>query len=334
MQEFTLEEKIGQMFIVGFDGLTLPEELKTLIKEGKIGGVIYFKRNVKDHLQLLNLSNSIQNASKKVPLFIAIDQEGGRVSRLSEPFTQFPSAKVVGSYNCEEIAFNFGKNIAKELKSVGINLNFAPVMDIDSNPENPVIGDRAFGNTPQLVSKIGISVIKGFQSEGIMATAKHFPGHGDTFLDSHFALPIVEHDIKRLYEIEMQPFLNAVKAKVDLIMTAHVLYTKLDDKYPATLSKKIISKILREEFQYDGVVITDDLEMKAVYSQFGIEKSTLLAVKAGVDIILICGGNLDNYKIAYNTLKEAVYLGEILEERIEESFQRILKLKENYLKMV
>ena len=241
----TLEEKIGQLLVCGFDGLKPSDEIKGLIKDYNIGGVILFSRNIKDPAQTARLCNSLQEISK-TPLFICVDQEGGKVSRLPKPFTQFAGNAAIGKSNSVKLAYAFGEITAKELKAVGINANFAPVLDVNTNPDNPIINERAFSNNPNSVSRFGLAVIAGLQDNGVIACCKHFPGHGDTSLDSHYQMPVVEHSIERLNEIELLPFKHAAENDVAAIMTAHVLYKGLDEKYPATLSKKIIHDLLRK----------------------------------------------------------------------------------------
>jgi len=279
--------QIGQLFILGFDGPEPDDHLLGLIRDFGIGGVILFSRNIQTPLQTAKLVRNLQESSG-IPLLIGIDQEGGTVSRLPSPFTSFPGNHALGRSGSPDLAYAFGQATARELSAVGINLNFAPVLDVNTHPENPVIGSRAFGEEPELVAKLGCAVIQGLQEEGVIACGKHFPGHGDTSLDSHLALPCVTHGKERLWNTEMLPFQRAIKHDLESIMTAHVLYPELDPDLPVTLSPAIIQRILREKLGFNGVVFTDDLEMKAVEDGWGIEASCVLSLKAGADALLIC----------------------------------------------
>jgi len=321
-------QQIGQLFVCGFEGTRPDESILRLIREYGIGGVILFARNIKTPLQTAELVQELQ-AAAEIPLFVGIDQEGGRVARLPAPFTQFHGNDALGRAASRDLAYHFGRATGTELASVGINLDFAPVLDIDTHPDNPVIGTRAFGSDPALVGDLGCAVIKGLQ-EKVIACGKHFPGHGDTTLDSHLALPEVCHEVGFLRRRELLPFIQAIACGVETIMTAHVLYPHLDPKHPATLSLKIVQKILREELRFNGVVFTDDLEMKAVEDHFGIEASSILALQAGVDGLLICHAPEKQEK-AREAVIRAVEKGEIPLSRIEESVGRILDLKRRRL---
>jgi beta-N-acetylhexosaminidase len=323
-------DKIGQLFMIGFDGTTVTPELAAFIKEYKPGGVILFSRNLESAEQIIELTNKLQACSPHAPLLIAIDQEGGRVSRLPKEFTIFPPCEVLGRCNSSELAYAAAATIAKELKAVGINMNMAPVLDVNSNPANPVIGDRAFGTTPEPVCELGLATVGGLQDHRVVACGKHFPGHGDTNADSHKELPVVAAPRERLEQIELPPFRHAAAHGVATMMTAHVVYRALDDQRPATLSPAIIGKLLREELQYDGVVLTDDLEMHAIIDHFGIEEATVQSILAGCDMPLICKDR--NREVAAITaLDKAVADGSITVERLEQSLARIARLKERFL---
>ncbi len=330
-----LEQKIGQLLMVGFDGLTPSRKIKELITKYHIGGVILFERNIKSPLQIAKLCRELQSISPETPLFIAIDQEGGRgFSRLKEPFTRFPGNKALGHCFLKtksiKLAYKFGEITAKELSAVGINFNLAPVLDVNTNPKNPIIGKRAFGDDPHLVSELGLAVIAGLQDNKVIACGKHFPGHGDTTTNSHKELPIVDHSLERLRKIELRPFAHTIKNGLKAVMSAHVLYSQLDDKFPATLSGKIIDGLLREELGFKGLVITDDLEMGAIANSFEIEETAVKAVKAGIDILLI-SHHPDKQKRAIEAIATAVGKGEISEERIDLSWEWIIALKKDLL---
>ncbi|NOY53985.1 MAG: beta-N-acetylhexosaminidase [Deltaproteobacteria bacterium] len=321
-------QQIGQLFVCGFEGIRPNGTILRLIREYGIGGVILFSRNIETPRQTAELVQELQ-AAAKIPLFIGIDQEGGRVSRLPSPFTRFPGNDALGRTASGRLACRFGRAVGKELAVVGINLDFAPVLDINTRPDNPVIGTRAFGSDPTIVSDLGCAVIDGLQKE-IIACGKHFPGHGDTSLDSHLTLPEVPHGIDLLRRRELIPFIRAVACGVESIMTAHVLYRPIDPDYPATLSPKIVQGILRKELHFNGVVFSDDLEMKAVEDHFGIETSSILALQAGVDSLLICH-HPEKQEKAIEAVTRSVEEGAISLSRIEESAGRILDLKRRRL---
>jgi len=323
-------EKIGQLFMLGFDGTTVSPDLASFIKEYKPGGVILFSRNLESLEQIIELTNDLQACSPHSPLLIAIDQEGGRVSRLPKSFTIFPPCEVLGRCNSSELAYAAAATTAKELRAVGINMNMAPVLDVNSNPANPVIGDRAFGATPGPVCELGLATVGGLQDNRVVACGKHFPGHGDTNADSHKELPVVSASRERLDAVELPPFRHAATHGVATMMTAHVRYRALDDGVPATLSPIIVGKLLREEWRYDGVVLTDDLEMHAIIDHYGIEDATVRAVAAGCDMPLICKDR--NREVAAITaLDKAVADGTVTGDRLELSLARIARLKERFL---
>ncbi len=322
-----LSEKIGQLLMVGFDGSTPSKEVESLIKKNHVGGVILFSRNLKTPLQCAKLTQSLQALSKESPLLIGIDQEGGRVSRLPKPFIQFPSARTFGQANNIQRTYDAAEALAKELTAVGINLNFAPVLDIDTNPNNPIIGDRAFGASPLLVSEHALALMSGLQDNHIIACGKHFPGHGDTNLDSHKTLPSVAHPISRLNDIELKPFIHLAKNGLLAIMTAHVLYSKIDALRPASLSKKIVTEILREAIGFSGVIISDDLEMKGITEKMSVAEAAVAAIVAGSDLLLVCQ-SYDEQMAALESLVHAVEKGHISEDRVDQSVRRLLALKE------
>lgn len=328
-----IEEKIGQMIIAGFEGKKITDKIKKIVLDMHIGGLILFSRNFETPQQVGALCNDLQNLAKsssaKIPLFISIDHEGGRVIRLGEPFTQFEAASVIGSIGSTDLANSFARSIARELSAVGINMNFAPVLDIHTNPLNPVIGDRAFSSDPGIVCKMGLEVIKGLRSCNVIPVGKHFPGHGDTFSDSHFDLPVVMSNYNRLKEIELKPFVSAIQDHIDAIMTAHVVYPEIDSKYCATLSEKILQGILREDLGFNGLIISDDMEMKAVSGKSDIGEVSVKAAISGVDIILVCK-DYNNIEMVYKGLLDAVNNRTLSIERVNGSVDRIIALKEKY----
>src|SRR5512135_3758917 len=270
---------IGQMVMVGFSGVEVPAELKSLAREFQLGGVILFARNVQAPEQVAELVHGLRQLGDAEPPWVAVDQEGGRVARLRKPFTEWPPMATLGRLADPRVAERFARALADELLAVGISLDFAPVLDVHTNPKNPVIGDRALGENPQVVAEYGVAIIRGLQEAGIAACGKHFPGHGDTSTDSHLTLPLVEHPPDRLRAVEFAPFRAAIAADVASIMTAHVLVPSLDEQRPASLSRRIVRDILREEMGFDGLIISDDLEMRAVADGHTLEESSVLAIE-------------------------------------------------------
>lgn len=319
------------MVMVGLKGEELTQEEKGLVDEYPFGGFILFKHNLRAPEQILSLCRSLWEFKRDLPPFIAIDQEGGRVHRLPPPFIHFPPAAMLGrTRNCD-LAYQVGLATAQELSAVGINLNFAPVLDVNSNPRNPVIGDRSFGSEPRLVTTLGWATIQGLRNGGVIPCGKHFPGHGDTFKDSHLELPSVKKDLARLNSTELPPFIYACQNQVESLMTAHVVYPALDPDYPATLSKAIIGKLLRQKIGYKGVVFGDDMEMKAISKNYSLEDAVTLGVHAGVDVLMFCHDKTSAIR-AFDFLHQKSEKDAKLEERIEESYQRIKRLKDRYLK--
>lgn len=327
-----IRKQIGQLFLVGFDGLTVPADFKKAIQEFNLGGTIYFKRNVESPVQLATLTNQIQlecRLKDSPPLLISIDHEGGKVDRLSPPFTHFPGMDHVGEIGSPKLAFHFGLAIGKELEAFGVNVDFAPVVDVLTNPKNPIIAGRAFSSDPEVCAKMASAVCRGLQKSGVSAVAKHFPGHGDTFEDSHLTLPVVDKSLEELEKIELIPFRRMVRSRVEGIMTAHIINKSLDPDLPATLSPKIINDILRTQLRFNKVVYSDDLEMKAISDNYGVEEAAVMAIQAGCDI-LIYRGDPGFPVAAYEALVKAVENKKISKERIEVSVQRIMNLKKAF----
>nr|WP_273851547.1 glycoside hydrolase family 3 protein [Pseudalkalibacillus spartinae] len=342
IEGMTMEEKVGQMLMPDYrnwDGQNVTEmlpEIEAQIKQYHLGGVILFRENVVTTEQTTKLVADYQEASEKYGMLMTIDQEGGIVTRLQSG-TDMPGNMALGATRSPELAKNVGHAIGEELASLGINMNFAPDMDVNNNPDNPVIGVRSFGEDPELVADLGIAYTKGLQETGVAATAKHFPGHGDTAVDSHLGLPEVPYDKERLMQVELYPFQQAMEAGIDAIMTAHVTFPKIDDtkviskkdgteiSLPATLSHKVLTELMRDEMGYEGVITTDAMNMGAIQDHFGSVDAAIRAVKAGTDIVLMPVGLPEVAEGLY----EAVETGDIPEDRIEASVERILTLKVN-----
>ncbi len=327
----SLREKIARLFIVGCRGESLESEERWTFEEYGFGGFILFGGNCREPGQIVSLCRDLWNSSENPPPFLAIDEEGGRVHRLPPPFTHFPAAARIGARGDPELAYRCGRAAAAELALAGINLDFAPVLDVHSNPANPIIGERAFGADPGRVIEMSSAWIAGLRAGGIIPCGKHFPGHGDTAVDSHLALPAVDKSLDELQSVELPPFAHACQSGIDALMTAHVRYRALDANLPATLSEPIVTGLLRHQLGYNGVVFSDDLEMKAIADHFTAQEAAARAVLAGVDGLLFCH-DLAKAVAACEFLCSEAEREATLRARIDESYRRIVKLKERYLK--
>lgn len=329
-QPLTLRQKVGQLFICGFESLEPNAAITQLIEGYGIGGVIYFRRNVKDAHQLAHLSAELQGMSLRSggqPLFIAVDQEGGMVSRIEKGATLLPGNMALGAAFAPAGVYASSKIMGKELRQMGVNMNFAPCLDINNNRLNPVIGVRSYGETAAIVGEMGTHAVKGLQDMGVIATVKHFPGHGDTSEDSHHDLPVVPHSMERLMELELDPFIKAIEGGVDAIMTAHVVFAALEQNgVPSTLSYCILTELLREKLGFNGLIVTDCLEMKAISEGIGVAEGAVRAIEAGSDLILV-SHRLDRQVSAIEAVIAAVESGRIPESRIDESVLRVMTYK-------
>ncbi|WP_379127176.1 beta-N-acetylhexosaminidase [Paenibacillus sp. sgz500958] len=327
----SLEDKIGQMLLVGIEGTALDANAKRMITEDKVGGIILYANNISDLPGMVKLINQLKNSNTNnaAPLFISVDQEGGKVSRLPKEFVAIPSNKAVGDTGKVSLARTMGQLLGKELRLSGFNMDFAPVLDVNSNPKNPVIGDRSFGSAASLVTKMGIAEMTGLRSAGVIPVVKHFPGHGDTGVDSHLELPVVNKTPAQLSKLEWIPFQAAVREQAEAVMVAHILFPKLDPDKPASLSKPIIGDLLRTKMGFKGVVITDDLTMGAIMKHYSLSTAAVDTIKAGSDILLIAHG-YDNERAVVEQIQHSVEDGTIPESRIDESVLRILTLKNQY----
>jgi beta-N-acetylhexosaminidase len=325
-----LRRQAGRCVIAGFAGHTAPDDLRKLIAEFDLAGVTFFARNIVEPRQVAELSRECAALARDWPLWISVDQEGGRVARLKAPFTEWPPAVTLGRSGDEALAERFASALAAELRAVGINLDFAPVLDVHTNPANPVIGDRALADDPALAARLGAAVIRGLQLGGVAACGKHFPGHGDTHVDSHEALPIVEHDRKRLDAIEFVPFRRAIAEGVATIMTAHVMVPAIDERNVASFSPQVVTGLLKQHLGFAGVVISDDLDMKAVSSTTASTDATVRAIKAGCDVVLLCNSTPDAQWQAIEALIRAVEQGEISWSRLDDAMLRQKRMKERF----
>ncbi|WDQ33995.1 beta-N-acetylhexosaminidase [Paenibacillus marchantiae] len=330
LKQMTLREKIGQMLLCGFHGTEAAGDVDAFLRKYPIGGVIYFARNVESPEQVERLSSGLQRIavdSGNVPLWISIDQEGGMVARITEGITLMPGQMAIAAAGSIEDAYQAAYISGVELRSMGINMNFAPVLDVNNNAANPVIGVRSFGESPQSVAAYGARSIAGVQDAGISATAKHFPGHGDTDTDSHLDLPVITHDRERVDRVELIPFRAAIAAGVDAMMSAHIYFPALEpERLPVTLSRAVLSGLLRQELGYDGMIVTDCMEMDAIAANYGTVDAAVMAVEAGADLVLI-SHTAHLQAGAFEALLAAVQSGRISEARIDESVTRLLKYK-------
>lgn len=322
-------EKIGQTLMLGFDGTAPSTAFIRFLEKRQPGGIILFSRNLKSPDQIANLTNALQQHSR-IPLLIAIDQEGGRVSRLPRGFTVLPSALAIASLGSIDTTYRAAAITAQELRSVGINMNMAPVLDVDTNPNNPVIGDRAYGKSATIVSTMGLATLAGLQDNGVVACGKHFPGHGDTDADSHETLPVVTREAKKLVEVELRPFAHAIENRLTALMTAHVLYKSLDPEWPATLSSTIITGLLRERMGFEGLVVSDDLLMGAIAERYDPGTAAVSALRAGVDLLLY-GKGPDPGEAAFVAIEEAIGKGSLPEAMLDRAVLRNLAVKERFV---
>lgn len=354
ISKMTLEEKIGQMITVSVENWNgenftiMEDEVSKIISDNSVGGVILFEENLQDIEQIVNLTTAFQNSAlnskNKIPLFIATDQEGGEVVRLKYG-TSLPGNMALGATNNTEYAKEAGSILGKELSALGINVDFAPSLDVNTNPENPIIGLRSYSSDANTVAKLGVQTINGIQGENVVASAKHFPGHGDTYTDSHTGLPAVDKSLEEIESCELIPFKSAIENGVDMIMTAHIQFPQIEKEtvvsevtgdevvLPATLSKTIITDILRDKMGYDGVVTTDAMNMGAIADNFSTSQACILSINAGVDMLLMPVSLADEssgkvLSDLIGNIKSAVKDGRIKESRIDESVKRILQLKE------
>lgn len=336
LSRMTIEEKVGQLFTVFFNGSAYSEALDRTIRELHIGGIIIFSHNIGSLEDVSTMVNAAQgtatNNGANIPLIVAVDHEGESVNRFGNRLTQFPSNMAIAATGSHENAKVAARAMAEELKVLGINMNLAPVMDVNSNPDNPIIGKRSFGSNPNIVARFGTTMIEEFQTNDIITAAKHFPGHGDTCIDSHIALPIVTHDQSHLDNIDFLPFRRAIDADVDAIMTAHMIFPAIDPDFdlPATLSKKVLTDLLRDELGFKRLIVTDSLGMGAVKQEFGITSASAMAFQAGADMLLFGndpGQTPEEQYPSYRNMLALVRNGAISHERLDASVQRILMVK-------
>lgn len=316
----------GRVLLGGFSGTEVDPDFADLSRDGRVGGAILFRRNIVDAAQTYALLASLRSLIPH-PI-LAVDQEGGRVQRLRAPFPELPTMRRFGEARRKSLTHQAGRVVGRALRRLGFTQNYAPVLDVDSNPDNPVIGDRAFARDPNLVARLGAALVDGLQTEGIAACGKHFPGHGDTNVDSHKALPRLDHDRARLDAIELVPFVAAARTDVAAIMTAHVLFPALDPDHPATLSERVLGP-LRDAIGFDGVLVSDDLEMNAIADHYGVEDAAVRAIRAGCDQVLICHQPA-RIAGAHAALVAAVADGTLDRARLAQAADRVRRLQQHF----
>lgn len=324
------KRRAGQRLMIGFDGASPSDELRRLVREIVPGGFILFARNVEEIAQVRELNRELTSLlPASHPPFLGVDQEGGRVQRIRA--TAWPRARWVGNVNDVQRTTALAEAMSDELRALGFNVNFAPSFDVDSNPKNPVIGDRSFGSHPAIVARHGVAFVRAMQDRGLIAAAKHFPGHGDTAVDSHHDLPKVEKELAELREIELPPFKAAVAAGVGMVMTSHVVFPALDEDWPATLSPRVLVPLLREDLGFSGVVVSDDMEMKAVAGRYPLDEQLERASRATVDLFLFCHDHQLQWA-AWETLIRLQEQDRTLDRLAEDSERRLHALRERFLK--
>ena len=337
ISNFSLEQKIGQIMLVGFDGTTLAPDLRDTLAQLHIGGVIYYDRNIASPNQVAQLNRELQTlmrANGDAPLFITIDQEGGIVARLKEEkgFTEFPSQMAVAATNDLDNARRIAEALSAEMLALGFNMDLTPDLDVNNNANNPIIGTRAFSSDPQRVAEYGVAYIRAMQAAGMLAVAKHFPGHGDTATDSHVALSSVPHDRARLEAVEFVPFKAAMRAPVAGIMSAHITFPAIDPTpgLAGTLSSKVLTDLLRGEMQYAGLVMTDELTMGAIAaSGYPAPRAAVAALQAGADVLLFQTGYA-MHRQAHQAIGEALQRGEVSLARLEQAVERVWRAKAQF----
>ncbi len=331
----TIEQKIGQMLVFGWAGASKEEETtvndhaREIVRDAQVGGVVLLGRNIADDLAVTAATLGELQSLSREPLLIAADQEGGMVARFVDGVTVFPSNMALGATRDPSLAYKAAAATADELAAIGVNHNYAPCVDVNNNPDNPIIGTRSYGESPELCAEFAAQAVRGYQDRGVIACAKHFPGHGDTAIDSHLALPSVPYPRERLDEVELVPFRAAIAAGISSIMTTHIMFPALDPERPSTLSPAIITGLLRNELGFDGVVVTDCMEMKAIADVWGTPEAAVMAIEAGVDLVLVCHTR-STQQAAREAILKAVNDGRIPESRLDESVRRISALKKRY----
>ncbi|MFN7685821.1 MAG: beta-N-acetylhexosaminidase [Oligoflexia bacterium] len=327
------KQAVGELLMMGFSGnskgLELDASTAAFIRDAQVGGVILFSHNYESPAQVAELINQVQSCRTQLPLWVSVDHEGGKVQRFKKPFTRIPEAALVAESGSPQLAFEIATLMARELKSVGINLNFSPIADINTNPKNPVIGRRSYGESEDQVSKFVSAIVRGHLTQRVQPCLKHFPGHGDTTVDSHYALPRVTTPIETLRNREFRPFQKGFKSGCNFVMTAHILFPHLDAQFPATLSKQILRPFLREELRYRQIIVSDDMEMQAITDHYGAEEAPRLAIEAGCDLLIYRSEAAA--RTAHSALVSALDSGKLDPELVLTAAERSRSLKKEVL---
>jgi len=327
----TLEEQIGQTLVVGFAGTTVSPEVAELIRDGHVGGIILFARNVRDAEQLRDLTGELQSVARAAghrhPLLMTIDEENGVVRRLGAGTTVFPGNMALGATGSQELTREVARATGRELRALGVTMNLAPVVDVNNNPANPVIGVRSFGEDPAEVGRLGAAAVRGYREAGMLTALKHFPGHGDTAVDSHLALPTIDYDVERLERVELLPFRAGIEAGAEGVTVAHIAFPRLaPDGLPGTVAPAIVRGLLRERLGFEGVILSDCMEMDAVARTIGVERAAVLALRAGIDLVFISHRH-DRQWAGVRAIRAAVTEGALESETVRRAAERVARLK-------
>ncbi|MBN1962771.1 MAG: beta-N-acetylhexosaminidase [Deltaproteobacteria bacterium] len=329
LASMTIEEKVGQLLMIGFGGTKINRQITHWLVKRHAGSVALFSRNIVNFEQTARFTRELHELTKdNIPIFLSLDQEGGNVVRVKDGAMVLPGNMALGATRSSVLAYVAGQALGVDLRLLGFNMNLAPVLDVNSNPSNPVIGIRSYGERPELVGKLGAWFVRGQQEQGIVAVAKHFPGHGDTTTDSHFSMPSVKASMQRLQQIELHPFRRAMNAGLDAVMTAHIALPRIAETAdtPATLSHVVLTDILRKRLDFDGLILTDGLEMQGIIARYGAGRAAVMAIKAGADMTMVLWMP-DMKEEVYQTLLAAARSSEISKQRLDESVRRILMVK-------
>jgi len=326
LKTMTLEEKVGQLVIAGFYGTDIDSVTEKIVTEAKVGGIIFFKRNIATSTQIVSLLNSFKSLPSKIPLFLSVDEEGGSVSRLPDDLVNLPNARSFAKRNVLNITYDLGFAIGYALNQYGFNLNYAPILDVVTNTATSAIGTRSFSADPQVVSEMGMLMVRGMESAHVISVVKHFPGLGNTSVDTHAGIPVLKTTLTQIKQFELAPYTYAIEREVSGIMIGHIAIAAYDRKLPASLSYQIMTTLLRNEMGFEGVIFTDDLGMGAVSVKYTQAQAAVVSILAGADVVLVSHGRREPFNVV-NELKNAVLDGKLSIERVDESVRRILKLK-------
>ncbi|MBS1986151.1 MAG: beta-N-acetylhexosaminidase [Bdellovibrionales bacterium] len=335
MSKVDLGKLVGQSLIVGFEGTSIDKKTLDLLAKVGVGGVILFKQNYESLAQLVELTNTIQRAiipaaADGLPAWICVDHEGGRVQRFGAPFTAFPPAAQWGKINSPKTCFEAGYVMARELSAAGVNVNFCPVVDVPADMNSPGLGDRVFSTDPEIVASLGSATARGLQKGGVLGVIKHFPGHGSANVDSHIDLPVCNKTVEELDANDWIPFKRAIRARAEGVMTAHILYPKIDPDRPATLSRRILQDQLRKNLRHAKLIFSDDMDMGAIRKKYELRDAAYFALEAGCDHVLLCH-SLDQLEDVWSYLVKAFESGALPRKKIEESWERVSEAKRSYL---